>query len=122
MLRLIVAGSRGFNDYELLKRKLDYVLRNRVDERITIVSGTAKGADQLGEQYAKERGYALMRYPADWDKHGKSAGYIRNKEMAKNADGLIAFWDGKSRGTKHMIDLAREQGLKVIIVRYEVKP
>jgi hypothetical protein len=118
MFRLIVAGGRDFVDYELLKSKLDYALRNRLNEGITIVSGVARGADKLGERYAKERGYAIDSHPADWDKFGKSAGYIRNKEMAQNADGLMAFWDGKSRGTHHMINIAKEHGLKVIVVNY----
>ncbi|MEI2356110.1 DUF2493 domain-containing protein [Mesobacillus zeae] len=118
MFRVIVAGGREFNDYELLKRKLDGALVNKVSEGITIVSGAARGADKLGEQYAKERGYTIDSHPADWDKFGKSAGYIRNKEMAENADALLAFWDGKSRGTKHMIDLAQKQGIKVHVVNY----
>ena len=118
MFRVIVAGGREFNDYELLKRKLDGALVNKVSEGITIVSGAARGADKLGEQYAKERGYTIDSHPDDWDQYGKSAGYIRNKEMAQNADALLAFWDGKSRGTKHMIDLAEKQGIKVHVVNY----
>lgn len=116
--RVIVAGGRDFNDYNLLKNKLDHALRNRINEGIVIVSGAARGADKLGERYAKERGYEIDSHPADWEKHGKSAGYIRNKEMAQCSDALMAFWDGKSRGTKHMIDLANQQELKVITVRY----
>lgn len=118
MFRVIVAGGRDFNNYALLRDKLDYALRNKVSEGITIVSGAAKGADILGEKYAKERGYEIDSHPAKWDEFGKSAGYIRNKEMAQNADALMAFWDGKSRGTKHMIDLANKQGLKVIVINY----
>lgn len=118
MFKVIVAGSRTFNDYGLLKRKLDFALRNKADEGITIVSGAARGADKLGERYAKELGYEIDSYPAKWDEYGKSAGYIRNKEMAQNADALMAFWDGKSRGTKHMIDLANRYGLKVIVINY----
>lgn len=117
--KVIVAGGREFCDYELLKRKLDFALRNKGNFKIVIVSGAACGADKLGEQYAKERGYEIDSHPADWNKYGKSAGYIRNKEMAKSADALMAFWDGKSRGTKHMIDLAKEYGLRVIVVRYD---
>ena len=60
-----------------------------------------------------------MEFPADWDKHGKSAGYKRNLEMAENADALIAFWDGESRGTKHMIDIAKEKNLLTRIIRYD---
>jgi glycerophosphoryl diester phosphodiesterase len=121
LFKVIVAGSRDFNDYELLKRKLDNALKNRVNEGIEIVSGTARGADRLGERYAAERGYAIKRFPADWDKYGKRAGYLRNEEMAKYADALMAFWDGESRGTKHMIDLAHKHGLKVIVVKYSAR-
>ena len=84
---------------------------------IEIVSGTAKGADQLGEKYAKEKGYPVKQFPADWSK-GKSAGYVRNEEMAKYADALIAFWNGLSKGTGHMIDLAKKYKLKIRICNY----
>jgi len=70
------------------------------------------------KKYANERGYPIKQFPADWNKYGKSAGYKRNEEMAKYADALIAFWDGKSKGTKHMIDLAKRYGLKVKVVIY----
>ncbi|WP_303982932.1 DUF2493 domain-containing protein [Niallia circulans] len=117
-LRVIVAGGRDFNDYVLLKTNLDYVLRNRQVDEVVIVSGKARGADSLGELYAKERGLEVSAYPADWDTYGKSAGYIRNKQMAETSHALMAFWDGKSRGTKHMIDLAKEKGLRVQVVPY----
>ncbi|GAA4879349.1 hypothetical protein GCM10023310_69380 [Paenibacillus vulneris] len=116
MFKVIVAGSRSFNDYELLKEKLDALLMNKTD--IIIVSGAARGADKLGERYAHEKGYSVSSHPADWDQYGKSAGYIRNEEMAKESDALVAFWDGISRGTKHMIDLANKHGLMVRVVRY----
>lgn len=118
MFKVIIAGSRDFNDYGLLKRTLDYVLQNKVAEGIVIVSGAARGADKLGEKYAEEREYTIESYPADWGTHGKSAGYIRNEEMAKVSDALVAFWDGKSHGTNHMINLAHKHGLKVVVVRY----
>lgn len=114
--RVIVAGSRDFTDYELLKRKLDVILANKSPKDITIVSGTARGADQLGERYATERGYNIARFPADWDTFGKSAGHRRNAQMADNADALIAFWDGKSRGTGGMIDIAKKRDLLIRIV------
>lgn len=115
--RVIIAGSRDFSDYNLLREKCDRILSNqKSNHQIIIVSGTARGADHLGEQYAKERGYEVRQYPADWDAHGKSAGYIRNREMAKNADALIAFWDGQSKGTKLMIDLAKDYDLAVRVI------
>ena len=116
MLKVIIAGGRDFNDYELLKSKCDYYLQNQ--DEITIISGHARGADSLGEQYANEKGYNVEIYPADWDKYGKSAGYKRNAEMADVASAAICFWDGKSKGTKHMINLAKNKGIPVKIVRY----
>lgn len=107
MFKLIVAGGRDFNDYDLLKSKLDKLLSNKT--HVEIVSGKARGADSLGEKYAKEKGYKIKEFPADWGKYGRAAGYIRNKEMAEYADGCLCFWDGKSKGTKHMIDLVEEK-------------
>jgi len=117
MFKVIIAGGREFSDYKRLQSACDKLLANKKD--VQIVSGGARGADKLGEKYAKKRGHSVVVFPADWDKNGKSAGYIRNKEMAEYADALIAFWDKKSRGTKHMIDLAGEKGLEVRIVLYE---
>lgn len=115
-MRVIIAGSRSFNDYALLVNTCDSIL-DAVDG-IKIVSGTANGADKLGEKYALEKGHQIKRFPADWAKNGKSAGYIRNEEMAKYADMLIAFWDDKSRGTMHMINLAKKYNLEIKIVKF----
>lgn len=116
--RVIIAGGRFFNDYDLLMDKCDSFLQNKQMENIIIVSGHATGADALGEKYAQEKGHTLETYPADWKRHGRAAGPIRNAQMASIADALIAFWDGKSRGTKSMIDLANKKGLQVVTVRY----
>ena len=116
MFSVIIAGTRTFNDYEFLKERCSFFLKNKKPSEIQIISGGARGADSLGERFAEEKGYALRLMPADWDRYGKSAGYIRNTEMADVADALIAFWDGKSRGTMHMINIARERGLVVRIV------
>lgn len=118
MFRVIIAGGRDFDDYELLVKSVDRWLA-RVRDDICIVCGKARGADTLGEQYAKERGYPVHYFPADWKKFGKSAGYIRNTEMVQNADALIAFWDGKSLGTRYMIATAEHLGLEVRVVEYE---
>ena len=119
VFRVIIAGSRDFNDYNLLKEKCDTFLEiKRMVNDIQIVSGGARGADSLGERYAAEKGYNLQLFNADWEKYGKSAGYKRNVEMAENADALIAFWDGQSRGTEHMIRTARDHKLSVRIVRF----
>lgn len=120
VFRLIVAGSRDFNNYELLKQKCDSLLsQKRLTHSIVIVSGTARGADRLGERYATERGYRVERFPADWDRDGVAAGPIRNTQMAAHADALVAFWDGKSRGTKDMIEKAKERNLLLRICLLE---
>lgn len=116
MLKVIIAGCRDFSDYALLCSFADQVLAGAED--IEIVSGGARGADALGERYARERGYALKVFPADWDKYGRAAGPIRNGQMADYADALIAFWDGKSVGTRNMIRQAREKGLKTDVKIY----
>lgn len=112
--KVIVAGSRDFNDYGLLRQTCDRMLSQKYQTHdIVIISGTARGADTLGERYAQERGYSIEQYPADWEHEGKAAGFIRNAQMASVADALIAFWDGQSRGTAHMIELARKHELQV---------
>jgi hypothetical protein len=116
VLRVIVAGSRSFYNYELLKQKLDYYFQG--NPNIIIVSGTARGADQLGERYAKERSYYIAQYRPDWS-IGNQAGYLRNADMSRNADALVAFHDGISRGTGHMIDLAKKQNLMTRIVNFK---
>lgn len=126
-LRIIIAGSRDFNDYKLLKTSIRDILKNTSLEninKIKIISGTARGADQLGEQFAKQFKLEVVRFAADWDRYGKRAGYIRNEEMAKyaikddNYGMLVAFWDGESKGTKHMINLAKKHGLEIHVVNF----
>ena len=117
MFRVIIAGSRKFSDYDLLERTMDKAL-STVQDDITVVCGKAKGSDTLGEQYAKEHGYEVQYFPADWNRYGKVAGYIRNTTMAKNADALVAFWDGESPGTTHMIETAQSLGLRVRVKTY----
>ena len=125
-LRVIIAGSRDFNDYDLLKKSAIDIFNKKtmLPDLSRIVSGGARGADTLGERFANEMGLEITRFIPDWDGLGKRAGYVRNAEMAKYSvedynDGmLIAFWDGKSRGTKHMIDLANKHGLEVHIVNF----
>ena len=108
MFKVIVAGGRDFNNYKGLSDSLDYLLKN-INDDIQIVCGMARGADRLGERYAKEHGYQVIYFPADWDLDGKSAGFKRNVKMAEYADALVAFWDGESKGTKHMIETAKEK-------------
>lgn len=117
--KVIIAGTRDFNNYDLLAAHADKMLSiKKLDHRIVIISGGARGADKLGERYARERGYDLEVYPAKWEEYGKKAGYLRNRQMANNANALIAFWDGKSRGTNHMINTAKYLNLQVSVVLY----
>lgn len=117
MFRVIIAGSRSLEDYELVKAYADFKLSN-VEDEIEIVSGAASGADALGERYAKEKGFRIKRFPAEWDKYGRRAGPMRNRLMAEYADALLAYWDGESKGTANMIKEAQARGLKVGIKRY----
>lgn len=114
--RIIIAGGRDFNDYQMLLNNIRPLLD--YDQTIEIVSGCAPGADKLGEKFADFFELPISKFPANWSKHGKAAGPIRNLEMAKYADELIAFWDGKSKGTKNMIDTATKQGLKINVIIY----
>lgn len=107
----LVVGSRTFDNYELLSAKLDSLLKNQPN--VVIVSGGARGADELAERYAEEHGYKCIVFPAKWDELGKRAGYIRNIQMHDfishfQKRGCAAFWDGKSKGTKHNFELAKQ--------------
>ena len=119
-MKVIIAGGRDFSDYELLKKKCDSILSNKKLSDITIVSGCARGADDMGETYALEKGYMIELFCAEWETYGKKAGMIRNTQMAEVADALIAFWDGKSHGTKHMIEIATKKGLLVRVIKYNI--
>jgi hypothetical protein len=115
--RVIVAGGRDFNNYNLLCEKLNALLANRTEE-VVIVSGMAKGADYLGAMYAQNKNIVVSYFPALWQVHGNQAGFIRNKEMANNADACVCFWDGKSTGTKDMIETAENMKLSLRVIKY----
>ena len=117
-MKLIIAGGRNFDDYALLTNEVETVIVG--ESHVEIVSGGAKGADRLGEFFAIDHDLDIKRFPADWDKHGKAAGYKRNSDMADYADTCICFWDGKSKGTGHMIQLAKNKGLKLTVIVYGV--
>lgn len=101
--KLIIAGSRGFNDIELMATALDGYRRALGDTEVAIVSGMARGADTLAVSLAETKGLKVYKFPADWGKHGKRAGPLRNTEMAEFADSALIFWDGESRGAQHML-------------------
>ena len=97
-MKYIIAGGRDFNNHRVLEK----VLKNFTDID-TVISGCAQGADTLGAEWAATHHIAIQTFPAYWNVYGKTAGFIRNAEMGEYADALIAFWDGKSKGTAHMI-------------------
>lgn len=121
MFKVIIAGSREFDNYDMLKEKCDKILSRKVNEgeEIVIVSGTARGADTLGEKYAEEKGYKIERYPANWDKYGKRAGYLRNKKMAEVSNACIVFLSSKAenKGSKMMISIATEEKLLIRVIK-----
>ena len=112
-MRTIIAGSRTLDDrlgiFALLDRSYPFVISE-------VVSGCARGVDQIGEDWARSKGLPVRLFPANWEKYGKAAGYLRNEEMAKHASALIAIWDGESKGTKHMIDLALTHKLWTVVI------
>ena len=112
-MRVIIAGSRTFNNCGYFKEKMLEVQKQiNIDE---IISGMAKGPDLMGAYWGERHNIPVKKFYADWEKYGNAAGYIRNVEMAQAADFLIAFWDGKSKGTKHMIDTMKKQGKHGIV-------
>ena len=118
----LVAGSRHFRDYELLETRLNALFSRQ--SNVVIVSGGAAGTDSLAERYAREHGYKCIVFPADWEKHGVSAGYIRNRMMHEYISkmpkrGCVLFWDGKSKGTGHSISLAKSFGNPIRIINIE---
>lgn len=149
IIRLIIAGSRDFSDYNLLEKEVDKYLVEILkkeceidqftdgenwywfswltqegiepkDLPLEIVSGGARGADKLGEKYAKENGHKVTKFIPDWEK-GKSAGMVRNIEMLKYASHAIIFWDGISKGSKQAIDNAKKYNVKLRVIGYVTK-
>ena len=123
MTRILIVGSRNYNKYEELKQAWQaYIDKHGLrNEKITIVSGGAQGADKLAERLAKEEGLPIEIHRPDWQQHGKSAGMIRNAEMVQKAQHLIALWDGTSKGTAMTIRTAQRKGLTIKIVQPPAK-
>ena len=107
--RIVIAGCRNYNNFEEAKVFIDECLKEfKENFTIIIISGCCSGADKIGEKYAEENGFKIERYPAEWQKYGRSAGPKRNRKMAEISDFIICFWDGQSRGTKSMIEFAKK--------------
>ena len=119
-MKIIIAGGRDFEDFSLMETEfIKYVMERGLQlNDVTIISGTARGADTVAIRLAEKHHINLIKMSADWDRWGKSAGYRRNTDMANVADGVIAFWDGKSKGTGHMIDIATQKNLILEVVPY----
>ena len=125
MSKLAIIGSRNFTDfsigYTLTDKYIDYLfLEKKIDVKL-VVSGGANGADLFGKKYSRARKLRYKEYPAEWDKYGKRAGMIRNKDIIDECTCAIIFWDGISRGTKNSIDLIMSKGVPYKIVMYTVK-
>lgn len=134
-MKTIIAGSRNIADYfcedyckckdssykgiapceDLAYNELVKFIDKCPWEITQVISGTAKGVDRLGERWAKENNIPCVRYPAKWAKYGKSAGPIRNAEMADVAEATIVLWDGVSKGTNNMIKVSRKKKLGLIV-------
>lgn len=126
-MNIAIVGSRTFNDYKKVKEEFFNIpevkestvqsvdSREHSGELITIVSGGAVGADKLGERLADEYGYRKIIHYPDWKQYGKSAGFVRNKLIVQDADIVVAFWKNGSKGTKHTIDIAKNQGKRVYV-------
>lgn len=110
--KVIIAGSRSITDYALVEK----AVRDSGFEIAVVISGGARGVDALGEEWAAKNGKTVDRFLPDWERHGKSAGFIRNDLMVRNADALIAVYDGVSRGTAHTISSARRKGIPVHVL------
>lgn len=117
-MKLAIVGSRSFggctNDYEILRSKIFNLFK--LKDIHLIISGGARGADTLAEKFAKEFGIPKRIHFAGWEVYGRSAGYVRNARIVQDADKVVAFWDGKSRGTANTIKLAKDAGKEVFVV------
>lgn len=115
-MKVAIVGSRTFDDYTLLYNTLKEITNIEL-----IVSGGARGADSLAESWAKVNKTPVKIFLPNWDKFGKSAGFKRNVQIVENCDLLIAFWDGKSKGTEHSINLAKQMKKDIKIIYFQEK-
>lgn len=115
-MKISIIGSRSFNDYDLVEKTITKTLDISLID--TVVSGGAKGADFLGEIFAKNHNLQTMIFLPDWEKHGKKAGFLRNSDIIKNSDHVFAFWDGESKGTYDSITKAKKANKPITIVQY----
>ncbi len=115
IMKLIVAGSRRITDYNVVKEAIDGLVAQGM-AITTIIEGTARGVDRLASRYAQEHALENIRVPAEWKLYQRGAGIQRNRRMAEMGDAMLALWDGRSRGTMNMIQIAKSLGLPVTVV------
>ncbi len=120
-MKLVIAGSRTFKNYQTLHEGVRQFTKRLKENGITIdtiVSGGAKGADELGERLAKQYSskISLIVMKADWDKYGKRAGYLRNEQMLEIADAVIVFIENESKGSTHMAEISAKKGIPTSII------
>lgn len=118
-VKAAIVGSRSFKDYDSLKKFIDLICEEDELKITEIISGGAIGADKAGEMYAYEKKIPTTIFKPDWEKYGKSAGFIRNKDIIKNCDVCFVFWDGESKGTKNDIELCEKFNKPIYL--YEFK-
>lgn len=119
-MKLAIIGSRGFNNYELLKQTIYKYFGTDIPSLEEIISGGAVGADSLGAKFANDYNIKLTEFIPEWHKHGKNAGFIRNEDIIKNADVVLAFWNGYSNGTKNALEWAKKYKKTSLIIYYEI--
>lgn len=115
-MKTVIAGSRNITDYAQLLR----AIATCPVEITEVISSGARGADSLGEHYARQHGLPIHLFPADWDRYGRSAGHRRNADMAAAAEAVLCMWDGASRGTAGMIQQAQRRGLPLWVFRTDL--
>lgn len=118
-MNIAIVGSRTFTNYNQMDNIVyEYIKLNKIED-VTIVSGGASGADTYGEQLASRHKYKTNIIKPDWTQYGKSAGFVRNKSIVESSDVIFAFWDGKSQGTKHTIELCKKMKKKYFVIKFQ---
>ena len=113
-MKIVIGGCRGYTDYKVFCDFVSQCLTSEENlDSMTILSGHCSGVDTMAERYAQENGIALEIFPANWEAYGRAAGPVRNREMVSQADIVIAFWDGKSKGTASLLQYAKKLGRKI---------
>ncbi len=116
IMRIVIAGCRNYTDYKEAKSFIEAeIIKLKKENQFVLLSGKCKGADQLGERFAKENGWNIEEFPAEWRKYGRAAGPKRNKTMVEKCDAIICFWDGKSKGTASLIQFAKQMKKTIAI-------